>query len=144
MGSILIIDDQPCVRELVSEELSLEGYQVHGVGNEKSVREYLLFLQPDLVLLDLYLGGPEGFGLLEDIKRQYPHLPVIIFTAYDTFMDDPRLSRADGYVIKSIDLDELKDKIADLFRQKSIPHGTVEEESHFSEVGLAHALCRGS
>ena len=140
MGSILIVDDQRCVRELVSEELSHEGYQVHGVGDEKSVKEYLLFSQPDLVLLDLFLDGPEGIGLLEYIKRHYPHLPVIIFTAYDTFMDDSRLSRADGYVIKSVDLDELKDKIADLFWQKTIPPGTVEEESHSPEVGLAHVL----
>ena len=45
--------------------------------------------------------GAEGFGLLSDIKRRGPHLPIIIFTAYDTYVDDPRLSQADGYVIKS-------------------------------------------
>ncbi|HID31354.1 MAG TPA: response regulator, partial [Desulfobacterales bacterium] len=102
MANILIIDDQPCVRELLSEELIHEGHYVHGVGDAKSVSEYLLLSKPDLILLDLYLEGPEGFGLFEDIKKQYPHLPVIVVTAYDSFMDDPRLSHAEGYVIKSV------------------------------------------
>ncbi|MCK4729538.1 MAG: response regulator [Desulfobacterales bacterium] len=72
MPNILIVDDQPCVQQLLSEELIREGYGVDSVGDAESVRQYLIFSQPDIVLLDLYLDGPEGFGLLEDIKRQYP------------------------------------------------------------------------
>ncbi|NVM20669.1 MAG: response regulator [Desulfobacterales bacterium] len=140
MKKILIVDDQPCVRELLSEELICEGYRVSSVGDAESVRGYIRSSRPDLVLLDLYLDGPEGWEVLRDIKRQDPRLPVVILTAYDSFVDDPRLAQADAYVIKSIDLGELKCKIADLFRQKSALHGTVEEKFHFSEVGLAHAV----
>jgi two-component system response regulator (stage 0 sporulation protein F) len=121
MTQILIVDDQRCVRELVSEELILEGYRVIEAGDAESLRGHLIFSRPDLVLLDLYLDGAEGFGVLHDIKEENPNLPVIIFTAYDSFVDDPRLSQADGYVIKSVVFDELKGKIADVLDRKAVP-----------------------
>ncbi len=119
MPKILIVDDQRCIRELLAEELVGEGYQVQSTGNAESVRDYLRSSRPDLVLLDLYLNGPDGWEVLRDIKRQDPHLSVIIFTAYDSFVDDPRLSEADGYVIKSICLDELKQQVADVLNRKT-------------------------
>ena len=119
MTKILIVDDHQCVRELVSEELTFEGYRVIEAGDPESLRGHLIFSRPDLVLLDLYLDGAEGFELLHDIKKQNPDLPVIIFTAYDSFADDPRRSQADGYVIKSVVFDELKGKIADVLCRKA-------------------------
>ncbi|MBW1741610.1 MAG: response regulator [Deltaproteobacteria bacterium] len=140
MTKILIVDDQPCVRKLLSEELVCEGYRVVSVGDAESVIRHLRYSQPELVLLDLYLDGPNGFELLCDIKRQDPHLPVLIVTAYDSFVDDPRLSQADGYVIKSINLDELKQKIADVLRQKSALQGKSEAKSHFPQFSIAHGF----
>jgi DNA-binding NtrC family response regulator len=137
VSDILIVDDQPYVRELLSEELILAGHRVHTVGDAESVRERLMFCRPDLVLLDLYLDGPDGWEVLPDIKRQYPNLPVIIFTAYDTFRDDPRLSQADGYIIKGIDFNPLKQGVATLLRRKQDSQGTPEARSHASEVDLA-------
>jgi len=113
MQEILIIDDQQCIRELISE-----GYRVHSLGDAKSVKVNLRFSKPDLVLLDLYLDEADGFGVLHDIKRQYPEIPVIIYTAYDSYREDPRVSKADGYVIKSMAFDELKEKIADVLAQQ--------------------------
>ena len=140
MTKILIVDDQPCVRKLLSEELILEGYRVATAADAGSVRGHLRFSKPDLVLLDLYLDGAEGFGVLRDIKGQDPHLPVIIFTAYDSYVDDPRLSQADGYVIKSIDLDELKGKIADLLRRKLPPQEEVKAKVHFPQFSAVHGF----
>ena len=118
MPKVLIIDDQQCIRELISEELISEGYEVHGLGDAKSVKVNLRFSKPDLVLLDLYLDEADGFGVLHDIKGQYPKIPVIIYTAYDSYREDPRVSEADGYVIKSMAFDELKEKIADVLAQQ--------------------------
>lgn len=140
MPNILIVDDQPCVQQLLSEELIREGYRVASVGDAKSLKEHLIFSQPDLVLLDLYLDGPEGFGLLEDIKRQYPRLPVIIVTAYDTYREDPRLSHADGYVVKNICFDELKLKIARVLGQQRALQTTVEAEPRCPELAVAYGF----
>jgi two-component system response regulator (stage 0 sporulation protein F) len=118
MAKILIIDDQQCIRELISEELISEGYRVHSLGDAKSVKVNLRFSKPDLVLLDLCLDEADGFGVLHDIKGQYPKIPVIIYTAYDSYREDSRLSQSDGYVIKSTMIDELKEKIADILAQQ--------------------------
>jgi len=115
MLNMLIVDDQPHMQQLLCEELMDEGYSVAGVANAESVKRYLEDSKPDLVLLDLYLNGFEGWDVLHDIKSRYPRLSVLIVTAYDSYADDPRLSEADGYIVKSFGaLERLKQKIADL------------------------------
>jgi DNA-binding NtrC family response regulator len=111
MSHILIVDDQACIRELLWEDLIHDGYRVATAGDPETARSQVKFFTPDLVVLDLYLDGPEGFGLFKDIKRIDPCLPVIIFTAYDSYREDPRLSEASGYVVKNPDLGELKQNI---------------------------------
>lgn len=141
MPTILIVDDQACIRKLFSEELSFEGYRVETAYNGESARAHLRLSPPDVVLLDLYLDGPDGWEVLRDIKRQHPHLPVIIFTAYDSYLDDPRLSQADGYVIKSIDLGELKQKVADVLKRKAAREEKVEAKSYLPQFGrVVHSL----
>jgi len=113
MAEILIIDDQPYLQELLSSELTDEGLEVVSVTDAQFVSKYLQDSKPDLILLDLYLKGFEGWDILRDIKAKYPDLPVIIVTAYDNLVDDPRLSNADGYVVKNFSaLDRLKEMIA--------------------------------
>ncbi len=120
MANILIVDDQPYVRELLSEILTHEGYQVASVGDVQSMWRNLRDSPPDLVLLDLYLNGSKGWDVLRDIKRIDPNLPVLIVTGYDSYVNDPRLSQAAGYIIKSISaFDELKEKIAEVLKNGS-------------------------
>ena len=132
MENILIVDDQRCIRQLVSEELTQEGYSVKGVANAASLWKHLVSSPPDLLLLDLYLDDANGFSLLRDVKRQHPNMPVLIFTAYDSYADDSRLGQADGYVIKSCDLDELKQKIADLLSHEASPQVGVGPKTDFT------------
>jgi CheY-like chemotaxis protein len=126
MATILVVDDQPCVLELVSEELTSEGYRVTMASDAESVLDDLKLSPPDLVILDLYLDGPDGIVVLDRIKRQYPRLPVVVFTAYDSFREDPRLSQADGYVIKSTIFDELKETITVLLDQNAKPAPEID------------------
>ena len=137
MRNILIVDDQLCVRQLVSEELIDHGYRVDSVGDAESARRCLMSSRPDLVVLDLYLDGPDGFSLLPDIKTKHPDLPVLIFTAYDSFRDDPRLSQADGYVVKSVLLDELKQEIAALLGKVVTGENNSLGQSSSTNLGMA-------
>ena len=137
MARILIVDDQKCIREVLSEELSSEGHQVTMAGDAESVKGHLRFSQPDLVLLDLYLDGPDGISVFHDLKRQHPGLPVIIFTAYDSYTEDPRLCGADAYVIKSSIFDELKETIALVLAESSESGYELEADAHRPQVGAA-------
>lgn len=112
MANILIVDDQLYMRIFLSAELSEEGYGVDAVQDEQSLFAYLNNSRPDMVLLDLFLNGSKGWNLLKTLKTKDPDLPVVILTAYDGYQEDPRLSQADGYVIKSFTgMDGLKQKI---------------------------------
>jgi len=72
MANILIIDDQAAVREALSDELSRAGHAVESVGDVKSLLNSMEKLNPDVVLLDLYLDGylVKGFRTLESLKEK--------------------------------------------------------------------------
>lgn len=136
MPTILVVDDQQCIRELLAEELAGEGYAIDTVGDAIGAKRHVEFFRPDLVLLDLFLGEPDGWDVLHDIKKHAPSLPVIIFTAYDSFKDDPRLSEADGYVIKSTNFGELKTRIAKTLYARKDRQGDVEASSYVPQIGV--------
>ena len=141
MKTILVVDDQPCIRKLLSKELAYEGWQVESKGSVHAALEYFKNALPSLVVLDLYLDDLDGFYLFQKIKSQYPLLPIVIFTAYDSYIDDPRLANASGYVIKSCDLDKLKQKIYRVLHPASIhpekPFVKTCDQPHFSSDHLS-------
>jgi CheY-like chemotaxis protein len=121
MTTILVIDDQPHLPELLSDVFTDEGYSVASAPDANAVWEYLSNTKPDLVLLDLYLDEYNGWHVLQGIKSEYPQLPVLIYTAYDGYADDPRLYQADGYLTKSFSaLDALKQKVAEVLECKAV------------------------
>jgi two-component system response regulator (stage 0 sporulation protein F) len=111
MAEILIIDDQPFIGELLSEELAEEGHHINYIGDSDHVMGSIEESRPDIILLDLYLQGFEGWDLLDRIKAYDASVPVLIVSAYDNFVNDPRLADADGYFVKDINTDPLKEQI---------------------------------
>lgn len=138
MPNILIIDDLPCVRELISRELMHDGHQVEGFADAESVIRHLRSSRPDLVLLEPYMHGPDGFELLRHIKKHNPDLPVLIVTACDSFLDDPRVNMADGCFTKSFDFSKLKRKINHLLRRKPSPQAELESNRFCSKFTVPH------
>ena len=120
MANILLLDDQPYMGEFLSEELSEQGHSLTCMADADSLLLYLEDETPDLILLDLYLDGFEGLDLLKTIKNgKRSSVPVVILTAYDSFQNDPRVSLAQGYIIKDIYTKNLKDKISEVLEE---PH----------------------
>jgi two-component system response regulator (stage 0 sporulation protein F) len=148
MTNILIIDDQPHLQELFALELRDEGYTVMRAGDAETAKRCVGNWNLDLVLLDLYLSGFEGWNLLHEIKGENPNLPVIIVTAYDTYSDDPRVSQADGYFIKNFaHFDRLKEKIVDLLKktqsEHSHNHTRKEENRAHPALKITKPQCSG-
>ena len=113
MANILLVDDQPYMGEFLAEEIADMGHTLRWITDGDSMILEMEEEDFDLILLDLYIDGFEGWSLLDKIKRHNGRIPVIILTAYDSFSDDPRLSRAQGYVIKDFDTTRLRDKITE-------------------------------
>jgi DNA-binding NarL/FixJ family response regulator len=80
MMNILITDDHPNVRRGLRELLidSFPGSEFFEACNGDEVFAQLLQSRPDLMLLDINMPGRSGFEVLKDVRKSYPHLPVIM------------------------------------------------------------------
>jgi DNA-binding NtrC family response regulator len=114
MKTILVIDDEGNIRRLYGDELAEAGYRVLTAASWEEARALLERERPDLVTLDVRLGeGPDGIEALRLIKELHPGLPVVLVTAYGEYRADFGSWAAEGYVVKSSDLTELKRRIAE-------------------------------
>ena len=111
MATILLVDDEQHLLEYYSEELAEDGHEILTLDSGDSLLERIGLCRPDVVVLDIKLGNWDGLELLQDIRRSFYNMPVIICSAYDTFKRDLRSIAADYYVTKSYDLSELKGRI---------------------------------
>lgn len=110
---ILVVDDEKHIRMLYQEELEAEGYVIATSDGTESILEVIAREEPAVVVLDIKLGGNKsGLDLLQEIRSKDQELPVILSTAYDSFQHDLKSIAADYYVVKSVDLAELKDKVS--------------------------------
>jgi len=111
-NKILVVDDEMHIRMLYQEELESEGYEVLTSDGSDDVPLLIERQKPDVVILDIKLGhGVSGLDILQDIRRKDQDLPVILCTAYDSFQHDLKSIAADYYIVKSVDLTELKVKV---------------------------------
>jgi CheY-like chemotaxis protein len=108
---ILIVDDEEVIRMLYGEELEEEGYTVVTAGSGHGLIEMIAREKPDLVVLDIKMAEHDGLDLLQDIRKDFYNIPVILCSAYSSFKGDLKSIAADYYVVKSADLSELKQKI---------------------------------
>ncbi|BDQ36930.1 response regulator [Pseudodesulfovibrio nedwellii] len=109
---ILVVDDEKHIRMLYREELEADGYTVATSDGEEDILDVMERETPTIVILDIKLGvSRSGLDLLQEIRTKDLQIPVILSTAYDSFQHDLKSIAADYYVVKSVDLSELKDKV---------------------------------
>ncbi|WP_243313363.1 response regulator [Fundidesulfovibrio agrisoli] len=110
---VLVVDDEKHIRMLYQEELESDGYVVATSDGEEPILSVLEREKPAVVVLDIKLGPTRsGLDLLQEIRGKDQLIPVILSTAYDSFQHDLKSIAADYYVVKSVDLTELKSKVS--------------------------------
>jgi len=83
---ILIVDDEPDIRQLVAGILDDEGFTCRVAGTGEKALEEITLRQPSLLILDVWLGDPkyDGLKILELIKKSNPDLPVVMISGHGT------------------------------------------------------------
>jgi DNA-binding NtrC family response regulator len=107
--NVLVVDDEPKLCDLLASALGQSGITVFTAGNGLHALKVLEVEDIDLVISDWRMPGMDGPQLLGEIKNRYPHLPVIVMTAYSTVKNAVQSMRngAFDYIAKPFDIDEL-------------------------------------
>ncbi len=115
---ILVVDDEESIHLLYREELEEEGYEVHSAMNGEEALKLFDDIKPDLVILDINMPGMDGIEVLRQIKEKKPGVPVILSSAYPEYKQDLASWASDDYIVKSFNMDDLKDSVKrHLFKQ---------------------------
>lgn len=115
MSTILIVDDEPLIVQLLEEHLQTEGYDtLHAYSGEEALQT-LQKHRPDLVILDLMLPGMDGYEVCRLMQQDHRlnHIPVIMLTARSAVPSRVMGYQrgADDYMIKPFDTDELSVRV---------------------------------
>ena len=136
MTTVLVVDDEPIVREVVVSYLKREGYRTLEAGDGDRARELLEQDTPNLVVLDLMLPGTDGLSLCRWIRSR-SDLPVIMLTARGEEAD--RIVGlelgADDYVTKPFSPRELAARVRTVLR-RSAPVQVRDERLSFDGLEI--------
>jgi DNA-binding response OmpR family regulator len=110
---ILVVDDEPEVRQLMEHFLTDRGYEVRIVENGRLALEALDTFTPDVVLLDMHMPEMDGLETLKRLGARSPSLPVIMITVNEDIETTSRLLQlgAADYVPKPFNLEYLEQSI---------------------------------
>lgn len=119
MRKILIIEDDKTIIQGLEAAFTFHGFELLSAGNSDDGLFLLGSEKPELVILDVMLPGHDGFEILEKIRQQDPHLPIIMLTARSREEDKLRGFElgADDYVTKPFSAKELIARITALFKR---------------------------
>lgn len=127
---ILVVDDEVGIRELLSEILFDEGYQVQLAENAQQAREFRMNKVPDLVLLDIWMPDMDGLSLLKEwVDHDLLTMPVVMMSGHgtiETALEATRIGAAD-FLEKPIALQKLLRTVATVMQQGVKPEKKKSE-----------------
>lgn len=108
---ILLIEDEESIQLLCKLELEEEGYEVYSAYTGEEGLQRVEVISPDMVILDIKMPGMSGLEVLHHMRNNGISIPVILHTAYSEFQQDLGSWSSDEYVVKSGNLNSLKEAI---------------------------------
>lgn len=118
-AQLLVVDDEPNIRELLSTSLRFAGFSVVAAGNGKEALAAAEEHSPDLAVLDVMLPDMDGFTVTRRLRASGKHFPVLFLTARDDTDDKVTglTVGGDDYVTKPFSLDEVVARIRAVLRR---------------------------
>jgi DNA-binding response OmpR family regulator len=144
-GHVLVVDDEPMVREVITSYLERDHYRVTSVGDGIAALDWLEVGRPDLVILDLMLPNVDGLSVLARLRETAADLPVIVVTARGEEPDRVLGLElgADDYLVKPFSPRELVARVGSVLRRvptapasRRLEHGSLVIDGPSREVTI--------
>ena len=136
--SILVVEDEPSIAEVVGLYLGRAGYDVRTVGDGLAALDEIELHEPDLIILDLMLPKVDGYEVTRRVRAR-GDTPIIMLTARKSEVD--RIAGlemgADDYVVKPFSAQELVSRVRAVLRRASVPAPSEHLEDHLEFGDLA-------
>ena len=132
--SVLVVDDESVLAEMVSMALRYEGWDITTAGDGSSAIAAARTARPDVVVLDVMLPDMSGLDVLRRLREQNPRLPVLLLTAKDALEDRIAglTAGGDDYVTKPFSIEEVVLRLRGLVRRTGV---TTEDSGAQVVVG---------
>ena len=116
---LVVVDDEPNIRELLSTSLRFAGFEVFAAADGMSALTLIRDTEPDLVVLDVMLPDMDGFTVTRRLREKGQHMPVLFLTARDDTQDKITglTVGGDDYVTKPFSLEEVVARIRAVLRR---------------------------
>jgi CheY-like chemotaxis protein len=128
-NSVLVVDDEPMIRQLVADCLIEAGYQAHTATNGSDALRVMQQRTPDLIVLDLMMPVLDATGFLKQVRRtpRYARVPVVVMTAtYGAYEQAARLG-VQACLTKPFEFDDLLAEVDRLIGKRQ-PRADVPRE----------------
>ena len=131
---LLVVDDEPNIRELLSTSLRYAGFEVTAAANGREALDAAEEFQPDLAVLDVMLPDMDGFTVTRRLRDRGEQYPILFLTAKDETQDkvEGLTVGGDDYVTKPFSLEEVVARVRALLRRTAV---VAEESSSLIVVG---------
>ena len=133
--TLLIVDDEAPIRELLRRRLSREGYQCQEAGTAEQALDILVADPIALVMLDIRMPGKSGIELLPEIKRDYPETAVVMGTVLTDINVAVQCLKqgADDYICKPFNLEEVSLGVQRALERRDMQFKLKEYQQYLEE-----------
>lgn len=113
MAALLVIDDEPCLRDILEKVLSMDGHIITTVPNGREGLRLAGMKTFDLVITDIVMPEMDGFEVIMALRRTFPHIRIIVMTGgtakldLDALLSTARLMKVDRVLAKPIEFEQL-------------------------------------
>jgi DNA-binding response OmpR family regulator len=113
MNKILVVDDDLDILTLVKIALTMNNFSVQAISRWEDISDTIRNFQPDLILLDVSLGGADGRNICKNLKHTEDtrHLPVVLFSANAEMGNYVEDCKANDFIAKPFELSHLMQTI---------------------------------
>jgi len=140
-AQILVVDDEVYIQDILKSTLEDAGYACASVGSAEAALEALASGDFDVALSDIRMPGKPGTELLQDIKKAYPEVVVIMITAIDnaaTAIESMRMGAYD-YIIKPFNLDQVLISVNRALDKRRLEKASREYQKYLHQIAEERA-----